>query len=309
MTDDPVGAMNAATRALSLYGAHPPPGMGEMLGLNARSNGSRLPSASARYHEPWVNADDPPASADDPAPAAPETRSGRRVRRARRSTRTDASATNAAATTTDDTTEGTATSAAAQTGNTASTVRPARAARRTTTADGAPFVNTAADAAAHPSAIQANDPPAVRRAKARIQRELMDLIATDFPTPEARRAAIAQTHQRLLRGETVRAARGEQPLRATATAATQAALVEHREDALNAVREERVRAAEAARARRAAAAARMRAQGEGTEANVRAREQGFNFDIGGMPGYLGELEAMQVTAMGKGKKDAEEKKK
>ena len=44
------------------------------------------------------------------------------------------------------------------------------------------------------------------------------------------------THQRILRGETVAAARGRQPLRATATAATMTAGLEQRDDALKAAR-------------------------------------------------------------------------
>ncbi|OAP54314.1 hypothetical protein AYL99_11415 [Fonsecaea erecta] len=168
--------------------------------------------------------------------------------------------------------------------------RRARAGRRHASAAAAGTRNTAA---------QPQETATQRLARDRLYQELQDLVNTDFPNAAARRTAFAQARQRLLRSETVAAARGEQPLRATATRATQEALNIGRDDALNAARQQH-----------AAEAARMRATGTGTEANARAREQGFGFDIGGMPGWYGQLEAMQIQALqpkkGGGKKEGEE---
>ncbi|OAL37189.1 hypothetical protein AYO20_03365 [Fonsecaea nubica] len=153
-----------------------------------------------------------------------------------------------------------------------------------------------------PRAAEPRETATQRLAKNRLYQELQDLVNTNFPSAAARRTAFAQARQRLLHSETVAAARGEQPLRATATRATQEALTIGRDDALNAVRQQR-----------AAEAARMRASRAGTEANARAREQGFGFDIGGMGGWYGELEAMQIQGLdgnkATGKKEDEAKEK
>ncbi|OCT52164.1 hypothetical protein CLCR_07994 [Cladophialophora carrionii] len=131
---------------------------------------------------------------------------------------------------------------------------------------------------------------ASRRAMQRLYDEIeAELDAAQGLDPVARRA---QAQRRLLRSETLAAARREMPLRPTATAATQAALQEGRDDALNAVEEQR--RAEQAGARRT----RPTPRATGTDTiNARAREQGYSFDIGGMPGWLGELERMQIQGL------------
>jgi hypothetical protein len=140
-------------------------------------------------------------------------------------------------------------------------------------------------------------PPRQTAASRRAMQKLYDEIEAELDAaqgldPVARRAAFAQAQQRLLRSETLAAARQEMGLRPTATAATQAALFEGRDDALNAVREQR-RAAQAQATRNGPSRQRT-----GTDAiNSRAREQGYSFDIGGMPGWLGELEQMQMQGL------------
>ncbi|EXJ59115.1 hypothetical protein A1O7_06546 [Cladophialophora yegresii CBS 114405] len=137
-------------------------------------------------------------------------------------------------------------------------------------------------------------PPLQTAASSRAMQRLYDAIGVELDAvhgmdPVARRAALAQAQQRLLRSETLAAARRDMPLRPTATAATQAALQEGRDDALNAAEEQR--RAERARATRA------RPTRGPNATNTRAREQGYSFDIGGMRGYLGELEAMQIDGL------------
>ncbi|ETI21921.1 hypothetical protein G647_05991 [Cladophialophora carrionii CBS 160.54] len=134
---------------------------------------------------------------------------------------------------------------------------------------------------------------ASRRAMQRLYDEIeAELDAAQGLDPVARRAAFAQAQQRLLRSETLAAARREMPLRPTATAATQAALQEGRDDALNAVEEQR-RAEQAGATR-----TRPTPCPTGNDTiNARAREQGYSFDIGGMPGWLGELERMQIQGL------------
>ncbi|KIW67716.1 hypothetical protein PV04_06948 [Phialophora macrospora] len=141
------------------------------------------------------------------------------------------------------------------------------------------------------------DPPRQTAASRRAMQKLYDEIEAELDAaqgldPVARRAAFAQAQQRLLRSETLAAARQEMGLRPTATAATQAALFEGRDDALNAVREQR-RAGQPQARRNGPGRQRT-----GTDSiNARAREQGYSFDIGGMPGWLGELEQMQMQGL------------
>lgn len=95
------------------------------------------------------------------------------------------------------------------------------------------------------------------------------LVENEKLPPRERRAAWAQARQRLLRGETLAAERGQMGLRPTATAATQASL----------------------------------------DPGARPGGQEGQFDIGSLPGWLGELEDMQVQERRKGGKEANKKKK
>ncbi|EXJ71595.1 uncharacterized protein A1O5_05403 [Cladophialophora psammophila CBS 110553] len=266
-SDDPVAAVTAGTRGLSIND----PGAGHDDPWGLRTRRSRRPAASVVHTDIHTDADGL-TSTGDPFPNQ-DPRARRRER-----LRTRAHTANAGAPTSPMT--------AADASGTATPAGP-RAGRRYASASTA-GPNNASDLP--------RDTPAQRRAKNQLYKELEDLVNTNFPSAQARRTAFAQARQRLLRSETVAAARGEQPLRATATRATQEALTIGLDDALNAVRQQRV-----------AEAARMRATGEGTEANARAREQGFGFDIGGMSGWTGELEAMQIQALQR-KKDEDAKK-
>ncbi|KAH0843213.1 hypothetical protein FOPE_07843 [Fonsecaea pedrosoi] len=282
--------------------------------LNLRAR-SRLPAASVIHTDMFTDADGPtPTGPPIPGPAttgrtSAGTRSGypdletiraRRHERIRERlarhganfpTATTATPTTATATT------ATATNAPGTYECTAPPprVRPCRRQASTATAGSSTTPQ-------QPRAAKPRETATQRLAKNRLYQELQDLVNTNFPSAAARRTAFAQARQRLLHSETVAAARGEQPLRATATRATQEALTIGRDDALNAVRQQR-----------AAEAARMRASRAGTEANARAREQGFGFDIGGMGGWYGELEAMQIQGLGgnkaTGKKEDEAKEK
>ncbi|KIW91381.1 uncharacterized protein Z519_08277 [Cladophialophora bantiana CBS 173.52] len=266
-SDDPVSAVTAGTRGLSIKD----PGAGHDDPWGLRTRRSRRPAASVVHNDIYTDTDGI-TSAGDPFPNQdPRTRRCERLRARARIA-------NAGATTSPMT--------AADASGTATPAGP-RAGRRCASASTAGPNNA--------SALPRDTPPQ-HRAKDQLYKELEDLVNTNFPSAQARRAAFAQARQRLLRSETVAVARGEQPLRATATRATQEALTLGIDDALNAVRQ-----------RRAAEAARMRATGEGTEANARAREQGFGFDIGGMSGWTGELEAMQIQALQR-KKDQVAKK-
>lgn len=128
------------------------------------------------------------------------------------------------------------------------------------------------------------------QAQAKINRYLESLVNKDYPSTEARRAAFARARQRLLRSETLAVARGEQAVRLTATRASQEALTIGRDDALNAARQQRA------------------AQGGAGAGAGGARE--YKFDIGGMPGWAGELEAMQIMGLRRSapKEDNEEEK-
>lgn len=85
----------------------------------------------------------------------------------------------------------------------------------------------------------------------------------DFPNAQARRAAFVRAKQEILRSETLAAARGTQRMRPTATRATEAVKSVGRDDA-----------------RRAA-----------------LQQAGYSFDIGGMAGWAGELERMQIQGL------------
>ncbi|OAG42337.1 hypothetical protein AYO21_03505 [Fonsecaea monophora] len=304
--------------------------------LNLRAR-SRLPAASVIHTDMFTDADGPtPTGPPIPGPAttghtSAGTRSGypdletiraRRHERIReRLARHGANFPTATTATTATPTTATATTATATTA-TATTATATTATAMAVTATDAPGTEctappprvrpcrrqaSAATAGSsttpqQPRAAKPRETATQRLAKNRLYQELQDLVNTNFPSAAARRTAFAQARQRLLHSETVAAARGEQPLRATATRATQEALTIGRDDALNAVRQQR-----------AAEAARMRASRAGTEANARAREQGFGFDIGGMGGWYGELEAMQIQGLGgnkaTGKKEDEAKEK
>ncbi|KIW31404.1 uncharacterized protein PV07_03055 [Cladophialophora immunda] len=252
----------------------------------------RLPQASANYVDPFTDADAPTPTGAPVPDEDPRPRRGDRLR---------ANTTNPGATTFTSPMTATDASGTAEYTDPPPRVRAGR--RRTSGATaGSRNTSSGATAGSNNTSPPLGETAARRLAKNRLYQELQDLVNTNFPSAAARRTAFAQARQRLLRSETVAVARGEQPLRATATRATQEALTIGRDDALNAVRQQR-----------AAEAARMRATRTGTEANARAREQGFGFDIGGMGGWYGELEAMQIQALrGKksdGKKEGEADKK